>query len=114
MKELVDPALAATLAKGGPAEKVDALFAYMEAHGQSHYDEVVTQLEHALQCAHQARTSGAAPIQVAAALLHDLGHFLIDEHNETADFLTEDFFHEEVGAEYLEPFFLFSNYLFFD
>jgi len=94
------------LAQGTPTQKVDALFAYMERRGQSFYDEVVTQLEHALQCAHQAQQAGADSVQVAAALLHDLGHFLVDEHSEEADFLTEDLLHEEVGAEYLEPFFI--------
>ena len=58
----------------------------MERRGQSFYDEVVTQLEHALQCAHQAQQAGADSVQVAAALLHDLGHFLVDEHSEEADF----------------------------
>ena len=106
MTKNVDANLAAKLAEGTPAQKVDALFAYMEEKGQSHYDEVVTQLEHALQCANQARLTGADPIQVASALLHDLGHFLIDEHNKEVDFLADDFLHEEVGAEYLEPFFI--------
>ena len=27
---------------------------------------------------------------MTGALLHDLGHFLVDEHNEEVDFLTED------------------------
>ena len=53
-----------------------------------------------------SQQAGADSVQVAAALLHDLGHFLVDEHNEEADFLTEDFLHEKVGAEYLEPFFI--------
>ena len=70
----------------------------MERRGQSIYDEAVTQLEHALQCAHQAQQAGADSVQVAAALLHDLGHFLVDEHNEEADFLTEDFLHEKSGS----------------
>ena len=105
MNKLVDPSLARGLAQGTPTQKVDALFAYMERWGQSFYDEVVTQLEHALQCAHQAQRAGADSVQVAA-LLHDLGHFLVDEHNEEADFLTEDLLHEKVGAEYLEPFFI--------
>ena len=106
MNTLVDPSLAVELAQGTPTQKVDALFAYMERRGQSFYDEVVTQLEHALQCAYQAQQVGADSVQVAAALLHDLGHFLVDEHNKEADFLTEDLLHEEVGAEYLEPFFI--------
>ena len=106
MKKNVDASLAARLAEGSPSQKVDSLFAYMEEKGQSHYDEVVTQMEHALQCAHQARLAGADQVRVASALLHDLGHFLIDEHNKEVDFLADDFFHEEVGAEYLEPFFI--------
>ena len=101
-----DPSLAARLAEGTPSQKVDALFAYMEEKGQSHYDEVVTQMEHALQCANQARLAGSGPVKVASALLHDLGHFLIDEHDKKVDFLADDFLHEEVGAEFLEPFFI--------
>ena len=85
---------------------MDLLFAYMERRGQTFYDEAVTQLEHALQCANQARLSGADAVGVTGALLHDFGHFLVDEENEQADFLTEDLCHEEVGAGYLEPFFI--------
>ncbi len=106
MNKSVDSTLANELAQGTPAQKMDALFAYMEKKGQSYYDEVVTQLEHALQCANQARLAGAGPVQVTAALLHDLGHFLIDEHNKEVDFLADDLLHEEVGGEYLEPFFI--------
>jgi phosphonate degradation associated HDIG domain protein len=47
------------------------------AHGHIGYSgEDVTQLEHALQCAHLADRAGAAPELVTAALLHDLGHLL--------------------------------------
>ena len=106
MSELVDPSLARELEQAETGGKVDVLFAYMEHHGQSFYDEAVTQLEHALQCANQARLSGGDGVQMTGALLHDLGHFLVDEHNEEVDFLTEDLGHEEVGAEYLEPFFI--------
>ena len=106
MSALVDPTLAADLARGTPSQKVDALFAYMLRRGQSFYDESVTQLDHALQCARQAEHAEADPVQVAAALLHDLGHFLVDEHDEQADYLTGDLLHEEVGASYLQPFFI--------
>ena len=37
---------------------------------------VLTQLQHALQCAHQAKTSGADDTTVVAALLHDIGWML--------------------------------------
>jgi putative nucleotidyltransferase with HDIG domain len=45
------------------------------ADGQ-YFGEQVTQLEHALQCAHLARISGADDELVIAALLHDIGHLL--------------------------------------
>ena len=106
MNKATDPSLATELAGVTPAEKVDTLFAYMEKRGQSFYDEAVTQREHALQCANQARCAGAGPVQVTAALLHDLGHFLIDERNGEGAFLLQDFLHEKVGGEYLEPFFI--------
>ncbi|MEO5660364.1 MAG: phosphonate degradation HD-domain oxygenase [Polaromonas sp.] len=38
--------------------------------------EAVTQLQHALQCAHLAECAGASHELVAAALLHDLGHLI--------------------------------------
>ncbi len=106
LNEIVDPSLARELERAGTDRKVDVLFAYMERRGQSFYDEAVTQLEHALQCANEARLSGADDVRVTGALLHDLGHFLVDEDDEKADFLTEDLCHEEVGAGYLEPFFI--------
>ena len=38
--------------------------------------EAVSQLEHALQCAHLAETAGETESTVVAALLHDLGHIV--------------------------------------
>jgi phosphonate degradation associated HDIG domain protein len=53
---------------------IERLFA---AHGHIEYaGEGVSQLEHALQSAHLAERTGAAPELVTAALLHDLGHML--------------------------------------
>ena len=86
-------------------EFVDALFAFMQKYGQSNYDESVTQLEHALQTAELARENGGDAHLVCAGLLHDLGHFLLDEHDDADDFLKEDLCHETVGAEFLEKYF---------
>ncbi|HAW28018.1 HD domain-containing protein [Gimesia maris] len=88
-----------------PGERVTSLFELMQDHGQSFYDESVTQLEHALQAAHLAKTSHATMEQITAALLHDIGHFLMDEHDEQNHFLAEDWQHETVGAQQLAPFF---------
>jgi len=42
--------------------------------------EAVSQLEHALQCAHLAEKANETPETIVAALLHDLGHILIKEN----------------------------------
>ena len=56
---------------------VEVLF---QRFGATTYDgsrrEAVTALEHALQCAQLAEWAGAPPELVAAALLHDIGHFV--------------------------------------
>ncbi|MYA70721.1 HD family phosphohydrolase [Candidatus Poribacteria bacterium] len=105
MPNYIDQSLAQEMKNGTPEQKVDALFNYMEAQGQSFYDEVVTQLEHALQCAALAQQNNAGPTLITSALLHDLGHFILDEHNADKAFLATDLNHEEIGAEYLAPFF---------
>ena len=55
---------------------IEQLFA--ERGGEQYSGEPVTQLEHALQTAHQAELEGASDELVTAALLHDLGHLLHD------------------------------------
>ena len=105
MPNYIDQSLAQEMKNGTAEQKVDALFNYMEAQGQSFYDEVVTQLEHALQCAALAQQNDAGPTLITSALLHDLGHFILDEHNADKAFLATDLNHEEIGAQYMEPFF---------
>ena len=78
---------------------VDDLFTWYGIVGASKYDEQVTQLEHALQTAENARQDGAAEAEIVAALLHDVGHFLVNEHQDREDFLAQDLRHEEVGAQ---------------
>ncbi len=55
---------------------IEQLFA--ERGGEQYAGEPVTQLEHALQCAHLAEAEDADDELVTAALLHDLGHLLHD------------------------------------
>ncbi|MGI9385819.1 MAG: HD domain-containing protein, partial [Methyloligellaceae bacterium] len=66
--------------------------------------EAVTVAEHMLQGAHLATTAGESEEIVAAALLHDIGHFtgslgMYDPGDK------EDRHHDEAGAAFLEPFF---------
>ena len=105
MQNLIDYTLAQEMNAATPRQKVTVLFSYMEIRGQSFYDEAVTQLEHALQCAALATQNDASPTLITSALLHDIGHFILDEHNADVVFLNTDLNHEEIGAQYLEPFF---------
>ena len=105
IEKYIDPRLAQGMKSATGEQKVDTLFNYMEDRGQSFYDEVVTQLEHALQCAALAKQKNASPTLITGALLHDIGHIILDEHNAREAFLNMDLSHEKVGAQYLEPFF---------
>ena len=105
IEKYVDPTLAQKMSGATTEQKVTILFDYMEDRGQSFYDEVVTQLEHALQCAALARKKNASPTLITGALLHDIGHIILDEHNAREAFLNTDLNHEEIGAQYMEPFF---------
>ena len=105
MQNLIDYTLAQEMNAATLRQKVTVLFNYMEIRGQSFYDEAVTQLEHALQCAALATQNDASPTLITSALLHDIGHFILDEHNADVVFLNTDLNHEEIGAQYLEPFF---------
>ena len=89
---------------GSREERVDLLFDYLNTHGQSSYDPSVTQLEHALQTARLAQQESQQPHLVVASLLHDIGHLMIDEHDERRDFLNQDCAHEAVAARALSVF----------
>ncbi len=71
---------------------------------EAYLGEPVTISEHMLQCAELAEKAGASDALVAAALLHDIGHFT----NEFPDDAAEqgiDSVHEEAGAKVLRDFF---------
>ncbi len=64
--------------------------------------EAVSQLDHALQCAHLAEQAGETPATVVAALLHDLGHLLVPaaaEHEARAP--RHDDLHQYVALPFL-------------
>ena len=91
---------------GTTAEQtVDVLFAFMVEHGQAFYDEIVTQMEHALQCAELAQQRDYGDDAVTAALFHDIGHLLVGEFEAQQGPPQKDFVHEEVGAEFLSDYF---------
>lgn len=70
----------------------------------NYFGEAITQLEHGLQCAYFAEAGGAAETVIIAALLHDIGHLVVDVPEDLADW-TEDARHEETGADWLASYF---------
>jgi phosphonate degradation associated HDIG domain protein len=78
---------------------IDDVFALYARWGSDHYDEDVSQVDHALQTAAQAVAAGARDELVAAALLHDVGH-LLDLEVGGGD-TDADLHHEAAGAAYL-------------
>lgn len=92
-------------------ERIEALFV---AHGEQSYEgarrERICATVHALQCAQLAEWAGADAALVAAALLHDVGHFLAAEAIARNDRLDDR--HEDLavpllaghfGPELIEP-----------
>lgn len=74
---------------------VVSFFAAASEHG---YDEAVTQLDHALQCAALACRARAADEVVLAALLHDVGHVAVNAPEDAEGH------HGRHGAALLRPF----------
>ena len=85
---------------------VDQLFALFRARGSDWYSgERISQLEHALQCAHLADQAGEEPGLIVACLLHDLGHLLSGLPEDAAD-RGQDDHHEGLGARHLAKHFV--------
>jgi phosphonate degradation associated HDIG domain protein len=87
---------------GDPLAAVEGLFA---RRGRQIYGEAVTQLEHALQCAHTAERQGASDALITAALLHDVGHMLHADAGQAFAAGVDDR-HEALGAQWLARWFV--------
>ena len=58
-----------------PAATADRVLDFLSTAGQAEYHgERVSQVEHALQAAYNARQDGGSEQEIIAALLHDIGH----------------------------------------
>ncbi|HMR42947.1 MAG TPA: HDIG domain-containing protein [Saprospiraceae bacterium] len=82
------------------ASIVEEIFELYEQKGHLEYGENVSQLQHAIQAAELAFSTGHDDATVLAAFLHDIGH-LLDETGELSmgDFGTVR--HESIGANFL-------------
>lgn len=83
---------------------IDEIFQAFDRCGADRYGEDITQLEHALQCAHLAVQEGAPDSLIAAALLHDYGHFF-EGRGDVAEQDGADAHHQAHGAALLRRWF---------
>ena len=78
---------------------LDLVQRIFEDEGATEYlSEAVTMADHMLQTAMMAERAGASDSQIAAALLHDIGHFAAAKA-EAGDWHRK---HDEAGARFLE------------
>ena len=81
---------------------IEALLAVLVERGTDWcYDEEVSQLQHAVQSALLARSEQGNSKAVTAALLHDIGHFLMADAAQDERNRDRDLRHETVGANWL-------------
>ena len=92
-------------ALGSAEAVVDQIAALFAGEGGAEYlGEPVTQAQHMLQAAALAERGGAAPALVAAALLHDVGHFTGAVHGREL-MAGRDNRHSHQGADWLAAWF---------
>ncbi len=73
---------------------------FAERGADAYFGESVSMTEHGLQAAYFARSAGAPPSLVIAALLHDVGHLVVHVPDDLKDWV-EDAHHEEIGSKWL-------------
>lgn len=82
-------------------DRIDELFTLFATYGTARYDESVSLTDHCLQTAEHAIASEADDHLVAAALLHDVGHFLLAAHRGTENYLAVDWDHDAIGERWV-------------
>jgi phosphonate degradation associated HDIG domain protein len=78
----------------------EILAVFSQRGAGAYFGESISMMEHALQAAYFARAGGASPCLIIAALLHDVGHLVVDVSDDLADWI-EDAQHEIVGSAWL-------------
>ena len=82
---------------------VDELITLFDTYASSTYDEGVTLRQHCLQAAAIASSAGSPDHLIAAALLHDIGHLLQACAWGEESYLADDWNHDVVARDWLEP-----------
>ena len=80
---------------------IDAVIELFKQKGDEAYlGENISMSEHMLQCAYLAEQAGESETIIAAALLHDIGHFLSGD-DDVSKLASEDLYHQNLGSEFL-------------
>ena len=82
-------------------EIINEIEAIYSRWGTNKYDEQVSQIEHAVQCAEFARLANSDDELIVATLLHDIGHLLELERREGNADVAKNDDHESTGAAFL-------------
>jgi [1-hydroxy-2-(trimethylamino)ethyl]phosphonate dioxygenase len=83
---------------------IDDIMSLFQTKGNTEYGgEKVSQLEHALQAAHLAKTENAPSNMIVAALLHDIGHLLADGPDAAHEQAGHAWISQHFPAEVSEP-----------
>ncbi len=99
---MIDLPTGTPLGPTSSATSVDEVLALYRTWGAEHYDEALSQTDHALQTAACAVAEASTDELVAAALLHDVGHLLeLEQRSGAGGLPTQDRSHESVGARWL-------------
>ena len=85
--------------------RTQLLLDYLALHGDEHYEEDVTQMQHGLQAAFLAKEAGQDPEYITAALFHDIGHILADDPQEKNNPTIKDDNHEDIAATFFRGIF---------
>ena len=85
--------------------RTQLLLDYLTLHGDEHYEEDVTQMQHGLQAAFLANEAGQDPEYITAALFHDVGHILADDPHEKNNPTLKDDNHEDIAATFFSGIF---------
>ena len=84
---------------------VSSIIDLYKEKGHLRYDSHISHLEHALHTTEMAKQNNESEMFQISCFLHDIGHLLLDEHNNNSDFLSNNKNHERVGYDYVRPIF---------
>ena len=84
---------------------VNHIIALYNMYGHHKIHPHITLKQHAIISANIAKSNNENDKFILSTFLHDIGHLIINEHDEMKDFLKKDLKHEEVGYRYLERYY---------